>query len=233
MVDLNRDSLWPKRATFFCVVPRHLRGLNIPTTNTLKNYCRLWQLAFQLYFIRLMQIAPEMKLLVILSVFMLGVWAQGPFLNEQITEDVTLAIGDENSHISDNTCWDSLSCSFADIESMEMKNRLQFVKHMGTRRFAELASADQFRAVEGVMSFFIRRHVAPSGSWMSTINAAVIEAFERGAAMSLGLSNETGGNPAAVKWQDFFDQRARGHLTERSVSKLAFARCSRSRRYAN
>ena len=101
---------------------------------------------------------------------------------------------------------------------------MQFVKYMGSKKFPQLASADEFHAVEGVIGFFIRRHVAPQGSWMSTVNAAVIEAFERGAAISLGLSDETGGNPAAEKWKEFFDQRTSGNLTERTVSKVESTR---------
>lgn len=98
-----------------------------------------------------------------------------------------------------------------------MRDRIQFVQFMAGRKFGPLASINQFRAIEGTMDFFLRRGIAGRGTWMSIVNAAAVEAIQRGAAISLGESQSTGGNPATLKWADYFDQRKGGGLVNRDV----------------
>ena len=119
-------------------------------------------------------------------------------------------------------CWQHLECSFTQIESMGMVDRLEFVKFMATWQFGPLLSSNQFHALEGVMAFFIRKNLAIPGSWLSYLHAAVVEAVERGAAISLKSSNQTGDNPATPKWVEYFEQRRAGGLVDRTVSRQIF-----------
>lgn len=123
------------------------------------------------------------------------------------------------------TCWNTLNCSLVQIESMKMKDRIQFVQFMTGRKFGPLASINQFRAIEGTMDFFVRKGIAGRGTWMSYVNAAAIEAIQRGAAISLGESQSTGGNPATLKWAEYFDQRKKGGLVHRDVGILIPRNC--------
>lgn len=118
-----------------------------------------------------------------------------------------------------DVCWKNLACSINDIESMGMADRVEFMKYMASNKLGPLVSTNQFRAVEGIMDFFIRKELAGHQSWLSLINAAVVEAIQRGAAISLGLSNNTGDNPGTERWVEFFNQRKMGKLTDRIVRR--------------
>jgi hypothetical protein len=144
------------------------------------------------------------------------VLGSGPVEGRFKKPQLVISIDDSISPV--DYCWHHLDCSFTQIESMGMVDRLEFVKFMATWRFAPLLSSDQFRALEGVMAFFIRKHLAVPGSWLSHFHAAIVEAVERGAAISLKVSNETGNNPATLKWVEYFEQRKAGGLMDRPVS---------------
>ncbi|KAF3480170.1 uncharacterized protein GIQ15_05517 [Arthroderma uncinatum] len=101
---------------------------------------------------------------------------------------------------------------------MGMVDRLEFMKYMSATKFGVLSAGDQFHAVEGVMDFFTRKDLAGRGTWLSFINAAVVESVQQGAAISLGLSNATYSNPPSNKWAQFFNQRKNGRLTDRPLS---------------
>ncbi|EEP81054.1 predicted protein [Uncinocarpus reesii 1704] len=120
-------------------------------------------------------------------------------------------------------CWNSLDCSMGQIEAMKMKDRLAFLQFMARWKLGPLVSVNQFRAVEGTMDFFIRKSIGGQKTWMSYVNAAVVEAIQRGAAISLDESQNTGGNPAALKWADYFDQRKAGKLMDRDTHDRAWA----------
>ncbi|EAS31486.3 uncharacterized protein CIMG_06965 [Coccidioides immitis RS] len=121
------------------------------------------------------------------------------------------------------TCWNTLNCSIGQIESMKIRDRIEFVQFMARSKLRFLESSNQFRAVEGTMDFFVRKSIANRGTWMSYINAAVVEAIQRGAAIALGESDNTGGNPATLKWADYFDQRKLGRLMNRDAHDRAWA----------
>lgn len=128
----------------------------------------------------------------------------------------------QDLEISSNLCWRTLSCTLFEIETMEMRNRLAYIKYIGSRKLESLKSTEEFHAVEGVLSFFVRRHLATPGTWLSVVNAAVLEAIQRGTAVALNQTEETGGNPAVLKWANFFNQRAGGALNNRAVSITLF-----------
>jgi hypothetical protein len=155
----------------------------------------------------------------------LGISAHVLYLQHQVSGASRLISHKENNHVASNVCWKTLSCSFADLESMEMKNRLEYVKYMAAWKLGQLESSEELHAVEGVMEFFIRKKLAHPGSWMSFVNAAVVEAAEQGAAMALGLSNDTSGNPGSRKWADFFTKRKAGLLGDRAASFLPLGCC--------
>lgn len=126
-------------------------------------------------------------------------------------------INDDDALKAIDLCWGELACSLKQIEAMGMTDRMQFMKYMAMQKFVPLASSNQFQAVEGVIDFFIRKGLAGQGTWLSFMNAAVIEAIQRGAAVSLGLTDNAGDNPGAPIWVQFFNQRKEGRLDDRAV----------------
>ena len=52
-------------------------------------------------------------------------------------------------------CQSTLSCTFWDIESASIQARLDYVQAMQAQRFGPLNATDRFRAIEGVLQFFL------------------------------------------------------------------------------
>ncbi|PGH07733.1 hypothetical protein AJ79_06210 [Helicocarpus griseus UAMH5409] len=172
-----------------------------------------------------------MKTLLILYFLTVAVWAvKHPILKAQQDHSrITITNDDISSHLIhtyDNPvdgCWESLNCTLTEIEAMSMASRLEFVKYLSTWRLDKLQATDQFHAFEGVITFFMRKDIAGPGTWLSLVHASSVEALQRGAAISLKLSKETGGNPASAKWADYFHQRRTGRLTDRGPHDLSWA----------
>ena len=99
-----------------------------------------------------------------------------------------------------------------------MQERLGYVRTMQSDFFQALDSSNQFRAIEGVILFFISKNLGEVGSWVSYVDAGIVEGIQRGGAIALGMGTETGGNPGSEKWADFFRRRKAGQLGNRGVS---------------
>ncbi|KAI9744696.1 MAG: hypothetical protein M1835_002677, partial [Candelina submexicana] len=112
-------------------------------------------------------------------------------------------------------CWISLSCTFKEIEATSMSSRLDYVRYMQYAHFGPLKADNQFRAIEGVIEFFISEKLGAPGTWVSYVDAGIVEAIQRGGANALGLSTATGGNPGSEKWASFLTRRKNGGLTDR------------------
>src|SRR4051794_29205119 len=67
------------------------------------------------------------------------------------------------------TCWVELSCTFDEIQSMDMSTRLSFVRYMEANQLQSLNCGDQFRAIEGVIEFFIDKDIGTPGTWVSYV----------------------------------------------------------------
>lgn len=118
-------------------------------------------------------------------------------------------------------CWAKLSCSYHQIESMSMPTRLSYVRYM-EGRFGSLKSSNQFRAIEGVIQFFIDKNIGGPGTWVSYVDAGIVEAIQRGGAIALGIGKSKGGNPGSAKWAAFLTNMKNGKLGNRSVRERNF-----------
>ncbi|KIW81737.1 hypothetical protein Z517_04763 [Fonsecaea pedrosoi CBS 271.37] len=119
-------------------------------------------------------------------------------------------------------CQQTLSCTFDQIQSSTMQERLAFVQYMESQWFGPLNSANQFRAIEGVITFFIGKNLGAPNSWISYVDTGIVEAIQRGGAMALGLSTDTGGNPGTTLWRDFFIGMRDGTYTTRQDHDYAW-----------
>lgn len=117
-------------------------------------------------------------------------------------------------------CQQTLSCNFDQIQSSSMAERLTYVRYMQSHFFGPLNASNQLRPIEGVIQFFISKNLGPPNSWVSYVDTGIVEAIQRGGALALGLSTETGGNPGSVLWRDFFVAQRDGTFASRQVSPL-------------
>lgn len=100
-----------------------------------------------------------------------------------------------------------------------MDTRLEFVRYMQAVHFGKLNSANQFRPIEGVITFFIDENLGSPGSWVSYVDAGIVEAIQRGGAIALDLGTFDGGNPGSPKWNTFLTEMKNGELDDRNVSE--------------
>lgn len=99
-----------------------------------------------------------------------------------------------------------------------MAERLTYLQYMQSHFFGPLKSSDQLRPIEGVITFFLSKNLGAPNSWISYVDTGIVEAIQRGGALALGLSSETGGNPGSVLWRDFFVAQRDGTFKSRQVS---------------
>lgn len=114
-------------------------------------------------------------------------------------------------------CWTALKCSFHQIEEMNLPLRLSYVQYLETR-FIPLNAGNQFRAIEGVIKFFISKGLGGTGTWVSYVDAGIVEAIQRGGAIALGIGTSKGGNPGSALWADFLTKMKNNELKDRNVS---------------
>jgi hypothetical protein len=119
-------------------------------------------------------------------------------------------------------CAATLDCSLAEINAMSMTERLQFVRDMQSGPAAELGATDRWRNIEGVITFFQREGLGAPNTWVSYVDAGIVEGIERGIAIALGRSSDTGGNPGSAKWASYLTRLSTGQLTTRAAHDKAW-----------
>ncbi|KAI9787043.1 MAG: hypothetical protein M1816_007714 [Peltula sp. TS41687] len=124
-------------------------------------------------------------------------------------------VGGSGGGSSVQTCWTTLSCSFKEIETWTMPKRASYVRYMQSTHFGPLKATNKFRAIEAVIDFFYEQKVGAPGTWVSWVDAGIVEAIQRGGAIALGKSKETGGNPGASEWATYFNKLKAGQLNDR------------------
>ncbi|WP_280382925.1 hypothetical protein [Nocardia wallacei] len=97
---------------------------------------------------------------------------------------------------------DALDTTAHDIDRMPMDDRLEFVRALG-RHGRELGAADATPRLEGVVAFFGSAGLAGPGSWLSRVNASILEAVARGIVVTTDPGADDYGNPGARAWADY------------------------------
>lgn len=119
-------------------------------------------------------------------------------------------------------CAASLDCTAAEIDRMSMADRLEFLRLLQSGPAAALGASDRWRNIEGVISFFRDRGLGAPGTWVSHVDAAILEGIERGIALALGRSTDDFGNPGSARWADYLTRLHRGELTARNTHDRAW-----------
>lgn len=120
-------------------------------------------------------------------------------------------------------CTSSLDCTYDQINAMSMSQRLEFVRGMESGPAAALGAADRWRNIEGVITFFVEQNLGAPDTWVSYVDAGIVEGIERGVAIASGRSTDTGGNPGSAKWASYLTKLSTGQLTTRAAHDLAWS----------
>ncbi|NYI87095.1 hypothetical protein HNR02_000418 [Amycolatopsis endophytica] len=126
---------------------------------------------------------------------------------------------------STTTCPTTLTCTVEDIDGMTIAQRLTFVRTLSTGPAAEVVPgyAPRWRNIEGVLRFFADRDLGASGTWVSYVDAGILEGIERGIALARGDSTDTFGNPGASRWASYLTRLRDGELSARSAHDRAWS----------
>ncbi|KAF1926896.1 uncharacterized protein M421DRAFT_422141 [Didymella exigua CBS 183.55] len=100
---------------------------------------------------------------------------------------------------------------------MTMPTRLDYVNSMQSSFFAPLNAGNQFAANEGVIQFFISNNLENPHSWVSAVDAGIVEGIQNGGAIALGLHSNTGSNPGTASWTAFFQTMKAGGYPDRDA----------------
>ena len=114
-------------------------------------------------------------------------------------------------------CWKTLSCSFADIQASSMTSRSSYVSYMQSTQFIPLKATNKFNAVIAVIDFFVEKGLGAPGTWVSYVDAGIVEAIQLGGAYALGMSKDPGTNLGATKWTAYFNSLKANKLQSRDV----------------
>ncbi|MGB3444476.1 MAG: hypothetical protein WBA97_37535 [Actinophytocola sp.] len=132
------------------------------------------------------------------------------------------------------SCTSTLDCSAAEIDGMSMAERLEFVRDMQSGPAVALGATDRWRNIEGVITFFRDRGLGAPGTWVSYVDAGIVEGIQRGIAIALGWSTDTGGNPGSAKWASYLTRLSTGQLTSRAAHDRAWSEAEQaSTEYGN
>ncbi|GDY32240.1 hypothetical protein [Gandjariella thermophila] len=132
-------------------------------------------------------------------------------------------------HRSPADCAARLDCGVADLDVMSMPERLDFLRRLQRGPASDLVPGfDRWRNIEGVLEFFASDHVGRPGSWVSIVDAAILEGAERGTAIALGVTGDTFGNPGAPLWASYLTQLRAGALAQRAVHDAAWSRAEQA-----
>ncbi|WP_033434876.1 hypothetical protein [Saccharothrix syringae] len=125
-------------------------------------------------------------------------------------------------------CAAELDCTAAEIDRMTTDERLEFLRALQRGPAAALGASDRWRNIEGVIAFFRDRDLGAPGTWVSHVDAAILEGIERGVAIALGRSADGFGNPGSARWASYLTRLHRGELTARHAHDRAWAEAEQS-----
>lgn len=121
-----------------------------------------------------------------------------------------------NRAANSSECWQTLSCSFTQIEESSLSDRLAYVQYFGTL-FVPLNAGNQFRPFEGLINLTNSADVGKPGTWASYVIAGIVEGIQRGGAIALGTGTSDAGNPGSKLWADFLTKSKNNQLGDRDV----------------
>lgn len=102
---------------------------------------------------------------------------------------------------------------------MTMSERLQFVRSMsaGPAEAVIPGYTPRWRNIEGILEFFRDHALGTPGTWVSYVDASILEGIERGISITARRGADTFGNPGATLWAKYLTELNAGTLAARST----------------
>ena len=103
--------------------------------------------------------------------------------------------GDPNNHnLFDDAGNAHLDCTFTNFEQASIENRLLWIQ-----RFASQNNlGNWFKNIEGIIQAFVESGLSEPGTWLSTVDAAILQAIQD------GFVGRATANSGTSMWNDFF-----------------------------
>lgn len=106
----------------------------------------------------------------------------------------------------------ALDATAEDIDQWAMPERTAYLQEL-REVAAPLGAGDRWMNLEGVIDFFASRALGAPGTWISRVNAGVLEAIQDGIALALDRTNGNRGNPGAPAWAEYLSLLHAGQLS--------------------
>ena len=119
-------------------------------------------------------------------------------------------------------CAKALTCGADEINLMTMQQRIDFVRAMQAGPGAKFGAQSRWRNIEGVITFFRDHNWGAPNTWVSYVDAGIVEGIERGLAMALGRKGGNYGNPGADLWAKYVLDLKAGKLKNRAAHDRAW-----------
>ncbi len=117
----------------------------------------------------------------------------------------------------------ALDYTASELDALPLTERLTFIRAVQDRVAAEyIPGFRHWRNIEGIIRFFAENGFGAPGSWISYVDAGILEGIERGTAIALGLSEDDFGNPGSKLWAEYLRRMRRGELADRWVHDPAW-----------
>ncbi|KAK1779732.1 hypothetical protein QBC45DRAFT_131805 [Copromyces sp. CBS 386.78] len=122
------------------------------------------------------------------------------------------------------TCKDTLACNFNILQNVSLSDRLIYLVAIQVKLLGgPNKSQTQFKAIEGLMQYFIDKNIPNPNIAPSYGLAGVLEGIQRGTAIALGKSNDTYGNPSSLLWANFLRKMRTGDFRDRAAHDAAWS----------
>ena len=105
-----------------------------------------------------------------------------------------------------------LDCTLENFDSMSIADRLLWIQYF----MDQFHIGPWFKNIEGIIQGFVENGLAESGSWLSIVDAAILQGIQDGFVVSDmegaqgAVGNATSENPGKATWKIFFDELAKG-----------------------
>ena len=104
-----------------------------------------------------------------------------------------------------------LDCTLENFDAMSIADRLLWIQYF----MDQFHIGPWFNNIEGIIQGFVENGLADSGSWLSIVDAAILQAIQDGFVVSDmegaqgAVGNATSENPGKATWKIFFDELAK------------------------
>ncbi|MEU7632916.1 hypothetical protein AB0C34_23500 [Nocardia sp. NPDC049220] len=121
----------------------------------------------------------------------------------------------------------ALDATAEEIDRMSMSERIDFLRALRAGPAATLGAGDKWLNLEGVIAFFQDQSLGAPGTWVSHVNAGVLEGVERGIALAVDPDGSDFDNPGAREWARYLELLRTGELDIPTAHASAWSRAKK------